>query len=74
MIKATSYHKPDQLSEFNRIIESGGELYKIGRNKKTGQNSFYFVNNYSYLKKINDLTKDVKNIIFGPWRVNPGSL
>lgn len=67
-------HKPDKLSEFHRIIESGGELYRMSSNLKTGQNNFYFVKNYSQLKKINELQKTTTNLFFGPWRVKPGGL
>lgn len=74
VIEASSDHKPDKLSELYRIIESGGELYRMSSHLKTGQSNFYFVRTYSQLKKINDLQKNSNNMIFGPWRVKPGGL
>lgn len=72
--QASSDHKPDKLSEFSRIIENGGELYKMSSNIKTGQSNMHFVKNYSQLKKINEIQKNSQNMIFGPWRVKPGGL
>lgn len=73
-IEASSDHKPDKLSEFYRIINNGGELYRMSSNIKTGQNNFYFVKTYAQLKKINELQKIAQNMVFGPWRVKPGGL
>ena len=74
VIEGSFDHKPGNITEFNRVIENGGELYRMSSNIKTGQNNFYFVSNYSKLKKINELKKTSKNMLFGPWRVKPGGL
>lgn len=74
IIEASSDHKPDKLSEFYRIIESGGELYRMSSNIKTGQNNFYFAKTYSQLKNINELQRNSRYLVFGPWRVKPGGL
>lgn len=74
VIEASSDHKPDQISERNRIFDIGAELYKMSHSTKTGQNTFYYVKNVANLKKINEFQKNSKNIIFGPWRVSPGGL
>ena len=67
-------HKPDCLSEFNRILEAGGELYRMSYNVRTGQNQFYFVKNINQFNVINELKGNVKQLAFGPWRVKPGGL
>lgn len=67
-------HKPGNQSEFTRIIENGGELYRMSFNKKTSQNMFYFAKTHSQMKKIDDLETNSKHLIFGPWRVRPGGL
>jgi len=72
--EASSDHKPEKISEFNRILEKGGELYRMSSNVKNGQNNFYFVKNYIQLKKTNELQKTTPGLIFGPWRVKPGGL
>ena len=72
--EASADHKPDKLSEFHRIIESGGELYRMSSNPKTGQSNMYFANNYAQMKNINEYKKNSPNVMFGPWRINPGGL
>ena len=74
VVQATADNKPDKISEFYRIIEKGGELYKMSSNKKTGQGNFHFVKTYNQLKKVDDMEKNTNNMLFGPWRVNPGGL
>ena len=67
-------HKPDKLTELNRIIQNGGELYRMSYNIKTGQNQFYFAKNYSQFNNINELSSSIQQLAFGPWRVKPGGL
>jgi len=74
VIEITSDHKPDKIAEFNRIIENGGELYKMSSNLRTFENRYHFVKNFQDLKRINELEKSDKNLVFGPWRINPGGL
>jgi serine/threonine protein phosphatase PrpC len=74
VIELTSDHKPDKIAEFNRIIENGGELYKMSSNLKTLENQYHFVKNFQELKRINELEKHSKELIFGPWRISPGGL
>lgn len=70
----TTDHKPDKLSEFNRIIENGGELYKVSSDLELFKNKFHFVKTYKEFKNIVELEKKNPRIVFGPWRVKPGSL
>jgi serine/threonine protein phosphatase PrpC len=70
----TSDHKPDKIAEFNRIVENGGELYKMSSNLRTFENQYHFVKNFQELKTINELEKHSKDLVFGPWRINPGGL
>ena len=67
-------HKPGEMTEFSRVVQSGGELYRMSSNLKTGQQNFYFVKTYTQLKKVNELKKNAKHLLFGPWRVKPGGL
>ena len=67
-------HKPDLLSEFDRIIENGGELYRMSSNRKTFDTKFYFIKNKSELQKIDNYKKIALNLNFGPWRIRPGGL
>ena len=74
VIEGSIDHKPDKLEEFNRIIDNGGELYRMSSNVKTGQGNCYFVKNFAQVKKIEDLKNSLKTYIFGPWRIKPGGL
>ena len=67
-------HKPDRLSEFSRIIENGGELYKVSSDLELFKNQFHFAKTYKDFKAINEAEKKNPKLIFGPWRVKPGSL
>jgi protein phosphatase 2C family protein 2/3 len=74
VIEGSVDHKPEKLTEFNRIIQLGGELYRMSYNIKTGQNQFYFAKNYSQFNNISELSKSIHHLAFGPWRVKPGGL
>lgn len=74
VVEITSDHKPDKIAEFNRIVENGGELYKMSSNLKTFENQYHFVKNFQELKRINELEKNGRDLVFGPWRINPGGL
>ena len=74
VIEGSDDHKPEKISEFNRILKCGGDLYRMSYNTKTGQNQFYFVNNYNQVIAINEVEKNVGHLIFGPWRIKPGGL
>ena len=69
----TTDHKPDRLSEFTRIIENGGELYKVSTNSE-GKHQFHFSKNNKDIKRILELEKTSQKMFFGPWRIKPGSL
>lgn len=67
-------HKPDKLSEFSRIVENGGELYKVSSDLEQFKNQFHFAKNYKDFKAIVETEKRSPQLVFGPWRVKPGSL
>ena len=74
VIEGSKDHKPGSITEFNRIVNRGGELYRMSYNTKTGQNKFYFVNNHGQLSTINEIARVSPQLMFGPWRIKPGGL
>jgi serine/threonine protein phosphatase PrpC len=72
--EVTSDHKPDKLSEFSRIVENGGELYKVSSDIELFRNHFHFAKNYKEFKAIAELERQNAKVVFGPWRIKPGSL
>ena len=74
VIEASLDHKPDKESEFIRILNNGGELYRLSSNKMTGQTQSFFVNTLKQLKKVEDYKNSISGHIFGPWRIKPGGL
>ena len=74
VLDLTIDHKPERESEFERVIESGGELYRISSNTKTGELKHYFSRSASDVAKVNDYEKSSTHLIFGPWRIKPGGL
>lgn len=74
VIEGSKDHKPGSITEFNRIVNRGGELYRMSYNTKTGQNKFYFVSNHGQLTTINDIVRVSPQLMFGPWRIKPGGL
>lgn len=70
----TDDHKPEKQSEFSRVVESGGELYRMSSNLKTSEVRYYFVRTYADLQKVNEIEKKQNGLIYGPWRVKPGGL
>lgn len=67
-------HKPGCFSEFSRVINNGGQLYRVSSNLKTIENMFYTVTNYSDVLQIDEIERTNKNLCFGPWRIKPGGL
>lgn len=67
-------HKPGCFSEFSRVINNGGQLYRVSSNLKTIENMFYTVTNYSDVLQIDEIEATSKNLCFGPWRIKPGGL
>ena len=73
-VDLTVDHKPEYESEFQRVIENSGELYRMSSNTKTGELKHYFARAASEVAKINDFEKASPRLIFGPWRIKPGGL
>ena len=67
-------HKPSCFNEFSRVINNGGQLYRVSSNLKTIENMFYTVTNYSDVLQIDEIENTNKNLCFGPWRIKPGGL
>jgi hypothetical protein len=67
-------HKPGAFGEFSRVINNGGQLYRVSSNLKTIENMFYTVTNYSDVLQIDEIENTNKNLCFGPWRIKPGGL
>ena len=66
-------HKPNFLSEFERIKENNGSIYcsSISQGKKILD---YFAYDFNTICKIEKMKKDNKILKFGPWRISPGGL
>lgn len=67
----TNDHRPDRLSEFNRIIENGGHLERVTLNSKTGEAETHAVRKFQEVKNLNSLEKNLTQGTFGRWRIFP---
>jgi serine/threonine protein phosphatase PrpC len=67
----TNDHRPDRLSEFNRIIENGGHLERVTLNPKTGEAETHTVKKFQEVKNLNSLEKNTTQGTFGRWRISP---
>jgi serine/threonine protein phosphatase PrpC len=67
-------HKPELASEFLRVIENGGELYRISSNTRNGELRHYFARTANDVSMINQFERANQQLIFGPWRIKPGGL
>jgi len=73
-VDLTADHKPEVENEFRRVIENGGELYRISSNTKNGELRHYFARTANDVTMINQFEKAHQQLIFGPWRIKPGGL
>ena len=73
-VDLTEDHKPEVATEFLRVIENGGELYRISSNTKNGELRHYFARSANDVTMINQFEKANVQLIFGPWRIKPGGL
>ena len=64
-------HRPDRLSEFNRIIENGLHLERVTLNSKTGEVETHLIRKFQEVKNLNSLEKNHSQGNFGRWRIFP---
>ena len=73
-VDATSDHKPEVKSEYERILKAGGKVYRTLLNKKTHMFFDEVANKFTDIAKFEAQSKTIAFIESGPWRINPGSL
>lgn len=73
-LKLTNDHKPENLTEFSKIIEKGGKLFRESINTKTKESFFHFATTFQNLREINKLKENNVSSSYSPWRIWPGGL
>ena len=69
----TRDHKPRRISEFERIVEAGGQMYRVSQNPQNNQLVYYHTKSYTQMKEIDQQVRKT-GFQSGPWRIKPGKL
>lgn len=70
----TTDHKPENISEFSRIIENGGKIERESSHIATKNSEFHFATKFAHIKSINKMKQLSPDRLYSPWRILPGGL
>jgi serine/threonine protein phosphatase PrpC len=67
-------HKPSEQEELERIVKSGGHVFRVVWDSKKRIEVEQRTSSFSELEAIRKQDRKTKDKDFGPWRVSPGGL